>query len=70
MFNSSSQTQKHAERIAMSINLISPYDGRYQNAIQTCDLLLPSGTKVLKAKTVHKIDALIRNIQYFSGTGA
>ena len=55
------------------------YDRWYQNAIQTekktlldCvivyNILLPSGEKLLKCKTVHKINGLIGNIQYFSGT--
>ena len=34
------------------------------------DLLLPPDMKVLKGKTAHKINGLIRNIQYFSGTEA
>ena len=34
------------------------------------NLLLQSGMKMLKGKTVHKINGLISNIQYFSGTGA
>ena len=32
------------------------------------NILLPSGEKLLKCKTVHKINGLIGNIQYFSGT--
>ena len=32
--------------------------------------LLPSSMKVIKGKTIHEINGLIRNIQYFSGTGA
>ena len=74
-----------AERIAMNMNLIRPFMMGGTKAPyklkQTCifqqldcvsvyDLFLPSGMKVLKGKTVHKINGLIRNIQYFSGTGS
>ena len=38
--------------------------------VSVYDLSLPSGMKVLKGKTIHKVNGLIRNIQYFSGTGA
>ena len=35
-----------------------------------CNVLLLSGMKVLiKGKIIHKINELIMNIQYFSGTG-
>ena len=61
------------------MNLISPFmmDGTKMpyKLKQTCffqlldclsvyDLLLTSGMKVLKAKAVHKINGLIRDIQY------
>ena len=69
----------------MNMNLIIPFmnDGtKTPNKLkQTCifqlldcvkvyDVLLLYGMKVLKGKTVHKTNGLIRNIQYFSGTGA
>ena len=38
--------------------------------VSVYELLLLSDMKVLKAKIVHKINVLISNIQYFSGTGA
>ena len=38
--------------------------------VSICDVLLLSDMKVLTGKIVHKINGLIRNIQYFSGTGA
>ena len=33
-------------------------------------LLIPSSMKVLKGKTIYKINELLRNIQYVSVTGA
>ena len=38
--------------------------------VSVYDLLLPSGIKLLIDKTVHKINGLITNVQYFSGAGA
>ena len=38
--------------------------------VSVYDLLLPSGIKLLIGKTVHKINGLITNVQYFSGAGA
>ena len=40
------------------------------DCVSVFNLLLPSSTKVLIGKTIHKINGLMRNIQYFSGTGA
>ena len=66
----------------MNMNLISPFVrggtkchiNLNKSALLDClskyNLLLRSGMKMLKGKTVHKINGLISNIQYFSGTGA
>ena len=69
----------------MNMNLISPtLTGGTKTPYklkQTCifqlldcvsvyNLCLPSNIKVLKSKTIHKINELIRNIQYFISTGA
>ena len=74
-----------AERVAMNLNLIMPFMiGGTKTPCklrQTCifqqldgisvyELFLSSGMKVFKGKTVYKINVLIRNIQYSSGTGA
>ena len=71
--------------LAININLIKPFMTggtktlyklkqtcifQLLDCVCGCDLLLPSGMKMLKGKTVHKINGLIRNIQYFSGTVA
>ena len=69
----------------MNMHLIGPFmmDGTEMpyKLKQTCisqlldcvsvyNVLLLYGMKVLKGKTVHKINGLVTNIQYFSGTGA
>ena len=38
--------------------------------VSVYELLIPSSMKVLKGKTIHKINELLRNIQYVSVTGA
>ena len=67
------------------MNLISPFmtDGtktpyklkqtcifQLLDCVRVYNVLLLYGMKVLKGKTIHKINGLIRNIQNFSGTGA
>ena len=69
----------------MNMNLISPFmtsgTKTPYKPKQTCifqlldcvsvyNLLILSSMKVLKGKTIHKINGLIKNIQYVSGTGA